>query len=910
MYIIVMIIKRVIAPESVHRNGYNDTLGGIKYQERIHHIPFLIRLSMVFICFILLLGSISLCIGKAEAVTTSGWESEKEVIRGLPEHIYIAYPSIAFDVMGDGNIFLISGDGYGHWFGYYWNGKRWFSDVSRVTGLKKENIGLNLAPAMAFNLTGDGKWTLIVRNSVGNFYGYYWNGMQWLSDSSRVAGLDVIPGMAGITILDNLTGDGRETLITGNDEGTFNGYYWNGTQWISDISRVNGLENVGSHSSVTSRFNVFADRKWTLITGNREGTFSGYYWEGAQWISDPSKVNGLGDIGTHSTPAMVYNLLDNGKWVLITGTGSSSGFSDFDGFFYNIVKIEELSSIADVAFYNPRATTVHINWTYDQTWNHKVKYSTYPDMSDALWSDWQNDTDNVDIKLRNLLPDATYYYEAYTYVPWNRSYYVNSSVNTFTTISGQDHIYVNPGDSIQDAIDTLLPEGGTAELLPGVHNVYDTIVISRNNVTIQGTHDSEIRSHDPSEHIFVIPHENPRGAEDWENMPKLENFVFKGFKVNSTYVYGEGNRFVSVWNVNNVTIEDILGVSHIPHFICINPTGGSTTARSRGIFVRNNTIYYSRITIYYSENIHILNNTLEGRNANICIFRNNKYIHVIGNRVINHGGSLFACLLMEGVGWVVYDNVFEGNRVGIRLTISPSNVIVRNNTVTGATVAGIRFHCQFGMRNITIANNRVYNNKGHGILTTELPKASRYTEANITNNVIYNNSGDGVRMTTDCAALNMFNNIITNNTGYGINHMAGNISHSYNNVWDNTLGSYNNTTAGTGEISEDPLFVDAANYDLHLKSTGGHWNGSTWVYGNVTSPCIDAGDPASEYGNEPEPNGGRINMGAYGNTGEASKSPPPALLHNGRSKYKNLNGLLYSNCLYVPPIVYTTFYRN
>ena len=40
----------------------------------------------------------------------------------------------------------------------------------------------------------------------------------------------------------------------------------------------------------------------------------------------------------------------------------------------------------------------------------------------------------------------------------------------------------------------------------------------------------------------------------------------------------------------------------------------------------------------------------------------------------------------------------------------------------------------------------------------------------------------------------------------------------------------------------------------------------------VTSPCIDAGDPMSLIGPEPFPNGGIINMGAYGGTVEASKS--------------------------------------
>ena len=49
-------------------------------------------------------------------------------------------------------------------------------------------------------------------------------------------------------------------------------------------------------------------------------------------------------------------------------------------------------------------------------------------------------------------------------------------------------------------------------------------------------------------------------------------------------------------------------------------------------------------------------------------------------------------------------------------------------------------------------------------------------------------------------------------------------------------------------------------------------DGSKWVTDDVTSPCIDAGDPASDYANEPAPNGGRINLGCYGNTAEASKS--------------------------------------
>ena len=79
---------------------------------------------------------------------------------------------------------------------------------------------------------------------------------------------------------------------------------------------------------------------------------------------------------------------------------------------------------------------------------------------------------------------------------------------------------------------------------------------------------------------------------------------------------------------------------------------------------------------------------------------------------------------------------------------------------------------------------------------------------------------------------------------------------------------------GTGNIGDDPLFADANNDDYHLKAQAGRWNANEgrWTRDEVTSPCIDAGNPNSPVGYEPFPNGGRINMGAYGGTSEASKS--------------------------------------
>ena len=79
---------------------------------------------------------------------------------------------------------------------------------------------------------------------------------------------------------------------------------------------------------------------------------------------------------------------------------------------------------------------------------------------------------------------------------------------------------------------------------------------------------------------------------------------------------------------------------------------------------------------------------------------------------------------------------------------------------------------------------------------------------------------------------------------------------------------------GTGNIDSDPIFADPLNNDYHLMSQTGRWDpvNIIWVQDEQSSPCIDAGDPGSDVGLEPDPNGSIINMGAYGGTECASKS--------------------------------------
>jgi hypothetical protein len=77
-----------------------------------------------------------------------------------------------------------------------------------------------------------------------------------------------------------------------------------------------------------------------------------------------------------------------------------------------------------------------------------------------------------------------------------------------------------------------------------------------------------------------------------------------------------------------------------------------------------------------------------------------------------------------------------------------------------------------------------------------------------------------------------------------------------------------------GQLGASPLFADAANGDYHLLSERGrYWpEHDVWVLDKVTSPCIDGGDPYDDTADEPMPNGGRIDTGAFGGTPFASMS--------------------------------------
>ncbi|MGD2094120.1 MAG: C10 family peptidase [Phycisphaerales bacterium] len=177
-------------------------------------------------------------------------------------------------------------------------------------------------------------------------------------------------------------------------------------------------------------------------------------------------------------------------------------------------------------------------------------------------------------------------------------------------------------------------------------------------------------------------------------------------------------------------------------------------------------------------------------------------------------------------------------------------------------------NCEYDA-NLTLENCIFSGNEAEygGGVFCDSNSTSVLTNCSIVDNQV-TSSGGGF-YNSDDSSTTLTNCIVWNNALEQIvNDAGGNAVVTYSNV----QGGW----SGQGNIDNDPLFADPSNGDYHLKSRGGRWDpvSQTWVRDGVTSPCVDAGDPTiTSFSLEPVPNGGRINMGAYGGTAEASKRP-------------------------------------
>ncbi|MHC4532656.1 MAG: right-handed parallel beta-helix repeat-containing protein [Planctomycetota bacterium] len=188
-----------------------------------------------------------------------------------------------------------------------------------------------------------------------------------------------------------------------------------------------------------------------------------------------------------------------------------------------------------------------------------------------------------------------------------------------------------------------------------------------------------------------------------------------------------------------------------------------------------------------------------------------------------------------------------------------SSPTITNCSIVGNVSNGIKLYMG---SNPTVSNCIIAANGGSAVAMFKFTAGRKkyFNSPTITNCTIVGNSNIGIS-----EGIPSILNSIINGNGVQISSSSAVVTYS------NVQGGFN----GEGNIDADPLFADAATGDYHLKSQAGRWDpaSQSWVIDDVTSPCIDTGDPNNPIGHEPFPNGGIINMGAYGGSAEASKSP-------------------------------------
>ncbi len=169
-------------------------------------------------------------------------------------------------------------------------------------------------------------------------------------------------------------------------------------------------------------------------------------------------------------------------------------------------------------------------------------------------------------------------------------------------------------------------------------------------------------------------------------------------------------------------------------------------------------------------------------------------------------------------------------------------------------------------------NQTTPHNLGAALITAHEARFRNCTIANNSNPIYIKNGTATMENTIVTYEGEVIDGYVQVWSGATLNVSCCNVKGGKTNIY---VGDSTSTLSwGKNSVDVDASFADPSNGDYHLTSQAGRWNPNsrTWVQDDVTSPCIDAGDPASPIGHEPFPNGGIINMGAYGGTAEASKS--------------------------------------
>ncbi|MBN1944226.1 MAG: lamin tail domain-containing protein, partial [Bradymonadales bacterium] len=258
----------------------------------------------------------------------------------------------------------------------------------------------------------------------------------------------------------------------------------------------------------------------------------------------------------------------------------------------------------------------------------------------------------------------------------------------------------------------------------------------------------------------------------------------------------------------------------------------------------------------YTENVSLKSGvSLVGAGRDLTTLRGqiriyaSEEVHVSGFRVTAEGASGYSPnigIAGAGCSGEVLDNTVEGFGSGIGLETCSETTVTGN--LVRLNQAGIE---TMETDTTLIANNVIHHNTNAGIVLFA------DSSPDIVNNTIVGNGygqafdqgGAGVVVATEFFG-NLANNIIVSNHG-GINVLYSCGGGQHNLVWGNATNYVGNAQAGSGDISQDPLFVNPAAKDYRVHG---------W------SPAVDTGIEwtlTTDFDGNARPSGVTFDLGAF-----------------------------------------------
>jgi len=381
---------------------------------------------------------------------------------------------------------------------------------------------------------------------------------------------------------------------------------------------------------------------------------------------------------------------------------------------------------------------------------------------------------------------------------------VNTNFDTLDTVFKQpsaNEIHVYPGDSIQNAINTVQGLGGTIYLHPGTHTFSSTLLLTdADSLSIIGSGQGTILNYTGSG-VAIDVTISAGGCDD----VLMTDFDLVnggtgtvGIRVNSSTQYV--HRYINL-NIKEFSTAGIQLGTNVRGFLI---SGCNIVDNGIGIIASNVT----RARIFGNT---IFNNTTIG----IQVKGSSQWVKVIGNEVLS-GSTAGISIEDSSVDCLVEANSCNGQSgYGIKVDTANRTTVVGNN-VYGTTLSGIYANSS---SDIQITGNVCSNCTVDGIALVGV------TTSGIVGNRCKSNTGNGISATSTCSQNLIESNEVRGNTAISVLDNGNSERVETFEIFSDFLNALNGTpftaaATGTGASGSNTVAGDGNHVGIVEVNTG------------------------------------------------------------------------------------------